>query len=299
MTKQEIEFQVLAAWDRKAGGRNAEDSHIEFKREMPQRSWTKHQWWKLARIVAALANSAGGREIILVWETSHTDVDEADLWPQLWKHFDDNTHPDLVASFEVQVSDSKRVLAAAFNTDRAPFVLQAWAGGRGQENPIDFWELPIREGTRTRSGRRRDFYRLVLPRARLPHVSTIFRLSVRSPHRAPDVLTLEAEMLLEIFPTSLVPCCLKLSQKATLTWGESSCDVRLLLRDGQAQAGESKMIPPAQKVVFTGSTKSSEWPSPVVSVRLELEFAPGDLISAQSIELKSESNRSKWIGRSQ
>jgi hypothetical protein len=59
------------------------------------------------------------------------------------------------------------VAALHFETDRVPFVVKNPAGGKVS------WEVPWREGTKTRSARRPDLLRLLSSRASLPDVEAL------------------------------------------------------------------------------------------------------------------------------
>jgi hypothetical protein len=76
-----------------------------------------------------------------------SDTDILDWWSQIVPQFD-HTPPELVRHLNVQVGeDGEHVVALAVSSDRAPYVVKT-----GSANPG--LEVPMREGTGTRSARR-------------------------------------------------------------------------------------------------------------------------------------------------
>jgi hypothetical protein len=138
-----------------------EDDFIECKRTWPD-PITK------ARQFAGLLNRAAGRDVVMIvgldddgTVTSPGEVDPADWWVGMQARFDE-TPPDLTRHMTVALGDGDYVVALAFDTTRAPFVVKS-ATGRGPER-----EVPMRDGSSTRSAYRREIVRLLLPWVRTP-----------------------------------------------------------------------------------------------------------------------------------
>jgi hypothetical protein len=167
VNKQEIEALVLRLVDAVLAGKKVEDSLIECKGEWPLP--TK------ARQLAAHANRARGEEVVWIIGldekagvlTSPHSPDLADWWSKMESRFDDHVVPDM-RDLRVQVNEEASVTALVFSTDRAPYVVKvADAEGRVER------EIPIRDGTRTRSAYRHEIIRLLYPAAVPPPVTLI------------------------------------------------------------------------------------------------------------------------------
>lgn len=78
----------------------------------------------------------------------------------------DQVAPDLVQHLTVHVGDHETVVALLFDTSRTPYVIRT--GRDGAE-----LEVPIRDGTRTRSARRHEILRMLTPALHLPAASII------------------------------------------------------------------------------------------------------------------------------
>lgn len=167
MRSQEVEARVLAVVDRIMNGGRLEDSLIECKAEWPGVD--------KARQLAAHANSARGEEIVWIIgidEKAHrivspTLADLANWWPEFSKRFDE-VAPG-IDDYVVSVGDSQTVTALIFSTDRAPYVVKTGA----QDGRVER-EIPIREGTRTRSARRHELLRLLHPASSVPDAMLLF-----------------------------------------------------------------------------------------------------------------------------
>jgi hypothetical protein len=168
MRPREVELWALAAVEAcLAGGR--EDARVEFKRELPNKPK------ELARKLAGHANTARGEFVLWVigvdeaTKTLHParlpdEQDGADWWPQIWRLFDGDTHPELIdVSFEF---NGTRLLALAFGCDRTPYVVKTGVEGVTLE-------VPWRQGTRVQSATRSQLLRMMLPEARTPTVEVI------------------------------------------------------------------------------------------------------------------------------
>jgi hypothetical protein len=159
----DLEAKVISAVDRIRGGQSAEHDLIECKRDWPQEN--------KARQLAGSLNRAGGDPVIYiigidektgaVHDISKTDVLE--WWAQMTPKFD-QLPPEMVRHMSVPVGEGgEHVMAVAFASDRAPYLVKT-----GSANPS--LEVPMREGTGTRTARRDELLRLLLPAVRLPRV---------------------------------------------------------------------------------------------------------------------------------
>jgi hypothetical protein len=166
MNKQEIEALVLSVVNRAESGMRSEDSQVECKSEWPDHS--------KARQLAAHANSAHGEEIVWIVGldertgriTSPNPPELANWWAQMQSRFDNNIAPDM-QDFVIQVTEDKFVTALIFSTDRAPYVIKVVDGGRVER------EVPMRDGTRTRSAYRHELIHLLHPVAKPPSARLI------------------------------------------------------------------------------------------------------------------------------
>ncbi|BCW84095.1 hypothetical protein NicSoilE8_17680 [Arthrobacter sp. NicSoilE8] len=159
----DLEARVITAVDRIRAGQLAEHDLIECKRDWPQES--------KARQLAGSLNRAGGDPVIYiigidektaeVFDVSSTDV--LDWWGQITPRFD-HTPPEMIRHIAVPVGENgEHVVAVAFASDRAPYVVKT-----GNANPS--LEVPMREGTGTRSARRDELLRILIPAVRLPQI---------------------------------------------------------------------------------------------------------------------------------
>jgi hypothetical protein len=161
MRRQQVELIVIKAVERVLSGRSNEDSRIEFKATWPDVS--------KVRQLAGHANSARSEEIIWIIGvdekagrlTNPESQDAAQWWAQMSKRFDERVAPELM-DLVVPVGDSGAVTALLFQTDRSPYVITVPSGGAVER------EVPMRDGTRTRSATRYELLRLLTPAANLP-----------------------------------------------------------------------------------------------------------------------------------
>jgi hypothetical protein len=157
----DLEARVITAIDQMREGRQVENDFIECKREWPSES--------KARQLAASLNRAAGDPVIyiigidektgVVLDVSDTDV--LDWWNQILPRFD-QTPPEMTRHMNVAVGpNGDSVTAVAISSDRAPYVVKT-----GVANPS--LEVPMREGTGTRSARRDELLRLLIPTIKVP-----------------------------------------------------------------------------------------------------------------------------------
>lgn len=166
VTPQQLEFLVLEAVERARKFVPVEDDRIELKREWPDE--TK------ARQLAASANKAHGQPLIYVIGVDEktgslhnpSGIDPANWWSMMQSKFE-SLSPELEHNLAVSLGDGNAVVAMLFRTDRAPYVIKV--GGSGSPE----FEVPIRDNTRTRSARRDELLRMLVPAAASPDASVL------------------------------------------------------------------------------------------------------------------------------
>src|SRR5437667_2888779 len=162
MTSQEIEAWTRQVVDAALSGQRIEDSQIEVKSE-----WLEPQ--KAARQLAGHANAAGGSPILWIIgvdETARALTDAAPTEKANWiagvASFFDGYPPTLLNDVNIIIQD-KSVIALYFETEReAPYVVKQGTGGSYPERAV-----PWREGTRTRTARRHELLRILVPKRSL------------------------------------------------------------------------------------------------------------------------------------
>jgi hypothetical protein len=156
-----------------AHGSPFEDAHVELKRELVPGE-------KCARRLAGHANAANGEMILWLF-----GVDQAKGIVGLQTTEHANWHSELTAKFDTHVPDcvsvvvdwdGKSVLAMAFETGLAPYVVFNATRASSEDGPAER-EVPIRTATRTQSASRDQLMRLLLPVAILPSIE-VFRASL-------------------------------------------------------------------------------------------------------------------------
>jgi hypothetical protein len=166
VTPSQVEAVVLRAIDRVRAGDGQEDDLVEFKRAWPSAD--------KARQLAGGANRARGADLVYVIGVDEADgrvypvgdIDPATWFAQMESAFDE-VAPELEHHLVIQVDEESSVVAIQFRTDRPPYVVNVKEDGRTER------EVPLRVGTRTRSAKRHELLRLLLPEVRVPFVSPI------------------------------------------------------------------------------------------------------------------------------
>jgi hypothetical protein len=162
----DLEARVITAIDKIRAGQLVEHDFIECKRSWPQEN--------KARQLAGSLNRATGDPIIYIIGVEEktgevhdvSDTDVLDWWAQIVAKFD-QAPPEMVRHISVQVGEgNEHVVAVAIASDRAPYVVKT-----GVANPS--LEVPMREGTGTRSARRDELLRILIPTTRLPEVISL------------------------------------------------------------------------------------------------------------------------------
>jgi len=165
MRNQEIEEWALRVIDRVTGTARFEDSRVELKgARLPEPP-------RAARQLAALANAARGEDVLWVVGLDQAQgvvgahsVDLAQWWQQVQRQFD-GAEP--VLTDVAMTPGGKSVLALHFTNDRAPYVVHSTMQGD------DRLEVPWRDGTRTRSARRDELLRVLVPQVSVPEFEVI------------------------------------------------------------------------------------------------------------------------------
>lgn len=169
MRPVQIENWALDVINRVGAGQPNEDARVELKGD-----WIDPQ--KAARRIAGHVNSARGDPVLWLigvdQDKGVVGVDHRDLA---------NWHAAVVAEFDglapimIDINvpyQGKTVVALLFETDRAPFVVRNPAYGVKRGVSIAF-EVPWRDGTRTRTANRSDLIRLLVPILGLPEFETL------------------------------------------------------------------------------------------------------------------------------
>ena len=161
MRMPELEFKVQQAIEQVEAGNLVEDQRIELKRIflLDDR--------KAARQLAGLANACRGNEVVWIIgldeEKGVVDIDKEELanwWPKVKKHF---CSPAPVLETNCVVThNGKPVVGLCFRTDNLPYLITNPNGGQISR------EVPWREGNRTRTAKRSDLLKVLVPQMDLP-----------------------------------------------------------------------------------------------------------------------------------
>jgi hypothetical protein len=165
MWRQRLEYRAREVIEQAQAREAIEDSLVELKREWPTPA-------KAGRRIAAHANAARGEEILWligIDEKSgriHSVEPEelANWWPQVQLCFDEGVSP-LMRQIFIGTPQG-RVAALFFETDNAPYVI------RVPEDPVTR-EVPWRDGTRTRTARRSELLKVLIPAVSVPAATVV------------------------------------------------------------------------------------------------------------------------------
>lgn len=163
-TRVQCESRVLNILDAVRKGEKVESDTVELKSEWPEPE-------RAARQICGLCNASRGTPALLIIGADDKastvagapPVELADWLPQLLSYFE-GVAPRLVYDMMVP-SDGVSVRALLFETDRAPYVVKVPGSDR--------LEVAFRSGTRTRSARREDLIRLLVPVVATPHLEIV------------------------------------------------------------------------------------------------------------------------------
>jgi hypothetical protein len=171
MRKHELESKTLDIVDRVTKHQPNEDFAVELKSD-----WVAPE--RIARRLAAHANAARGEPILWVIGLDEAlgvvGADDAELanWlPKVISHFESGLAPSLILNVNVPVG-GKTLVSLYFETERAPYLVKNPVYGQSGQGPVEY-ELPWRDGNATRTGRRADLLRLLMPGERLPEVEVL------------------------------------------------------------------------------------------------------------------------------
>ena len=162
----EIESWVLRAVDQVVRSSHCEDSLVELKSAWPKPAVA-------ARQIAAHANAARGAPILWIIGVDEVsgvlgaETTELADWFSAVRSCFNHVYPEL-QDINVQIGDHT-VVALLFQTDRAPFLVKNSVFGTSGGGAVE-WEIPWREGRKTRTANREDIIRLIGPLVRLPEL---------------------------------------------------------------------------------------------------------------------------------
>jgi hypothetical protein len=164
MRPVEIEAAAYGYLEMVTAGRKIEDSRIECKATWPDDPW------KAARQIAGHANAA--RNDWIMWligvdekaqAVPGVDPEEyANWWPQVKRWFDGE--PPVLLERNIQFGDIT-VAALYLETRSAPYVIT--------RSTAPNFEVPWREGTETKTARRQDLVKILVPLTSAPEIDFI------------------------------------------------------------------------------------------------------------------------------
>ncbi|MGY4856324.1 hypothetical protein [Cryobacterium sp. AP23] len=150
MNKAELEMRARIAVGAARAGHSPEDDFLEMKREWPDPI-------KASRQLAGLANKANGERFLYLVGVDESDGsihasdtnDPANWWAQVQRRFNE-TAPFLIRHLLVEFVPDEFFTVLLFESNSAPYVIMSPKGGSPE------LEIPIRDGTRTRSAKRSE-----------------------------------------------------------------------------------------------------------------------------------------------
>lgn len=165
----QIEARVLEIIDRVNSRNPIEDFRVELKSEWPE----PH---KAARQLAGHANAARGEPILWLIGVDEdkgvigaTHEELANWFVSIQAEFD-GVAPSMI-DLNIPIND-RVVVALYFETERAPYVIKNPSFGTDNGGSISH-ETPWREGTSTRSARRSDLIKMLIPTVNLPEIDVL------------------------------------------------------------------------------------------------------------------------------
>ncbi len=169
MRQIQIEAWAIDIIERVNSNKPIEDSRVELKSE-----WTEPQ--KAARQLAGHANAARGEPILWLIGVDEdngvkgiSSIELANWFAAVQSEFD-GVVPSLV-DLNLPINGVV-VVALYFETDRAPYVIRNPLFGSEKGGAISY-ETPWREGTSTRSARRSDLIKILVPIISLPEIEIL------------------------------------------------------------------------------------------------------------------------------
>lgn len=168
MRPSQIEAWAIQVIEQIRTQQRVEDARVELKTEWPSDAN------KFARQLAAHANAARFDPILWLIGVDERNFkipgaplqELANWWPQVQREFDDVAPTLTSVNVPVPTGDNGRIVVTAlqFATDRPPYVVKSVQ---------DRYEVPWREGERTRSARRYDLLRLLVNTGMRPRVAVL------------------------------------------------------------------------------------------------------------------------------
>jgi hypothetical protein len=281
MRAVELEGRVVAAIEARRNAKvSPEDDFVECKGRWPEKD--------KARQLAGLANRAAGEPVVLIVGFDDRSgavvdpgpTDPADWWQAMVGQFD-QTPLDMVRHMLVHISPTEKVHAFAFGTDRVPYVVK---NGQGRD-------VPMRDGTSTRSAYRHELLRLLLPSvstpptqllaARMQSAGDISEGTTRS--RSP--LEWSGSMTCFVEHLNQLPVMIPAHEMyGSLSIGDTSRNVRVTPYAGPVYVGERrpKVVSAygaevrADGIVITGSAR--------ITLTLRAAFSREDIVTVSATE---------------
>lgn len=163
MKSHELEAKVLGIIDRVQRNQPVEDSLVELKAD-----WIEPK--KAGRRIAGLCNAARGEPVLWIVGVDEergvvgASLEELSNWWSAVRAEFDQGEPAFVQNLSIPAGDLT-VVALLIDTSRAPYVTKNPVGG----GPVGL-EVPWREGNSTRSARREDLIRILVPATKIPQL---------------------------------------------------------------------------------------------------------------------------------
>lgn len=229
----EIEAWALRVVDKVKLHAPVEDARVELKRTWPEPA-------KVARQIGGHANAARGDDLLWLIGLDETDgvngapkEELADWLPQVNAEFE-SVCPEIYA---INIHQENVVLVALhIRTDRAPYSVRIAAFGKVAGCAAQ-WEIPWREGNRTRTAARSDLLRMLIPKVEQPQfeilqASGVAQTAERTLTVRQKIYVIPQRAMLYVFPKHKVVCLFRLGEelvsgKGTLhlyssqAWGET------------------------------------------------------------------------------
>ena len=206
MKTSEIEAWALQLVDQVKKQQPNEDSRVELKAEWPKDPY------RTARQIAGHANANRGDNILWIIGLDENkgiigaDKNELANWlPQVMSYFNE-VSPEVI-DLNVPV-ENKTLVALLFSTERIPFVVKNKAYGKTGVGPVEL-EIPWREVCSTRTARRSDLIRILVPISHLPRIEFL-GASINVFHRSEPDYEVRITAYLYIYPYQFqklaIPC---------------------------------------------------------------------------------------------
>jgi hypothetical protein len=203
MRPQQIEAWALDVIDRVKHNQPVEETRVELKSKWPD------DFPKTARQLAGHANAARGDDLLwLIGVDEATGVTGADRnelanwYPKIEAQFNDLAPAMQVVNVPF---DGLTVVALCFDTERRPFLVKNPVHGQQGGGPVEF-EVPWREGNRTRTARRSELILLGYPLPELPEIEVIggeLVVSWTNEHNPPPEASMTYDLQLQFYAAQL------------------------------------------------------------------------------------------------